>query len=467
MLEKFVESKIKIERARIDKYDDITRGDIRKSHLPASIKRYILARTDGKLSDAEFTAILTKAIKLNINYTIRPGWTLLNFLFSKYDSQQADVVKEKSDVFTFYRFYIDFIVTYIDEHSLVVVTKDKAARFIKEANNALHEKLITNVTGVKVKNFFIQLYRLAEKNQEDVSLTSTAPFLFIKTFLEDKEYDDILQKFNSIPDLTNETEISLKDCIKIVSDKFAPASSSAPPVSPEKLLEESIDIFPDDEIDEDERKNEDEKQIEIEIEEEKEDEKESESKSEEKTENKKNDREISIKIYEEIDDQDDEEEKNDTNDTSDGGTIDVEVGGGGDIDEDEQGNDPFPTDDEKEGSDESHHDQHSVRGRGISVVTGSSLPTEVISESNLEIEKKSVSRLFKHNELVSICQVIYNGDKHKMHESFRQLKEFTGWKEASEYIKEFFYDNNVDIYNKSVLLFVDVLQDYFNQPDGK
>jgi hypothetical protein len=452
MLEKFVESKIKIERARIDKYDDITRGDIRKSHLPAPIKRYILARFEGNLSDSEFTALLTKAIKLNINYTIRPGWTLLNFLFSKYDSQQSEIIKEKSDVFTFYRFYIDFIVNYIDEHSLVVVTKDKITRFIKEANRALHEKLVENISGVKVKNFFIQLYRLAEKNQEDVSLTSTVPFLFIKTFLEDKEYDDILQKFNSVTDLTNETEISLKDCIKVVSDKFAPQSSS-----PEKLLEESTDIFPDEE------KEEENEEVEVEIEEQ--NTTEIESEVDDKIENE-NDREISIKIHDENDGEDDQNEKNDNDVASGVGVIDVEFGDSDDAAEVERGNNPVITDDDEDGGDESAHDRDSVRDRVIGDVTDSRLPTEVISESNLDIEKKSISRLFKHGELVSICQAVYNGDKQKMHESFRALKEFTEWKDASEYIKEYFYDNNVDIYNKSVLLFIDVLNDYYNQLDG-
>ena len=91
------------------------------------------------------------------------------------------------------------------------------------------------------------------------------------------------------------------------------------------------------------------------------------------------------------------------------------------------------------------------------------LPTEVIEESNLDIEKKSVSRLFKQNELVNICENVYKSDKHMMHESFRTLKGFNNWTEASEYLKEHFYDKDIDIYNKHVLLFVNVLEDYFKQ----
>ncbi|MCB0720710.1 MAG: hypothetical protein KDC42_00295 [Ignavibacteriae bacterium] len=409
MLEKFVESKIKTERARIDKYDDISKGDIRKSKLSAPVKRYILARFEGKLTGEEFDQLLTKAVKLNINYTIRPGWTLLNFLFSKYDSQQAEVIKEKSDVFTYYRFYIDFIVNYIDEHGLVVITKDKVARFIKEANRALHEKLVNNVTGVKVKNFFIQLYRLAEKNQEDVSLTSTVPVLFIKTFLEDKEYSDVLQKFNSIEDLTNETEIELKECIKIVSDKFTPPSEEKSAIV-EKI--DSTDIFPDE--DEDNEKD-----------------------------------EITIKNITE-----------DANQVS--GTEESDV----DIEKDDVIIVDFDKKEAEDNEIETPGNENEVKIGEAEKEDPSKLPTTVISETNLDVEKKSISRLFKHSELVNICQVIYNGDKHKMHESFRELKEFSEWKDASTYLKDLFYDHNVDIYNKCVLLFVDVLNDYYNQIEG-
>ena len=91
------------------------------------------------------------------------------------------------------------------------------------------------------------------------------------------------------------------------------------------------------------------------------------------------------------------------------------------------------------------------------------LPTHVIEESNLDIEKKSIGRLFKTGELSSICQIVYHGNKHLMHDSFRVLKEFDNWKEAADYLKDLFYDRDVDIDDKTVLLFVDVLNDYYNQ----
>lgn len=463
MLEQFVESKIKIERARIDKYDDITKSDVKKSRLPAPIKRYIIARFDGKLTDKEFSALLSKAIKLNINYTIRPKWTLLNFLFNKYDSQQAEVIKEKTDIFTYYRFYIDFLINYIDEHSLVIITKDKAAMFIDEANKALHEKLVNNISGVKVKNFFIQLYRLSEEDQSNVSLTSTVPFLFIKTFLEDKDYKDILEKFTASGIKDNETEISLKDCIKIVSDKFAPVpdSKESENVEEEKQeekeeyekLEEPIDVEFHEEttvevsdVTQAVDKEDEDEDIDVRVNAEEEDpEEEYESGDKKQVETDDKDKEVIVVDFRKWEDEvgkvTDNEIENDV-------TADTE--------EDEltmkESDDEIVSFDPAE--EEAQYEIETDEGK---------LPTEVINESNLDIEKKSVSRLFKQNELVAICENVYKSDKHMMHESFRTLKGFNNWTEASEYLKEHFYDKDIDIYNKHVLLFVNVLEDYFKQ----
>lgn len=452
MLEQFVESKIKIERGKVDKYEDITKSDVKKSRLPAPIKRYILARFEGKLSDAEFTALLSKAIKLNINYTIRPKWTLLNFLFNKYDSQQAEIIREKSDAFTFYRFYIDFLLNYIDEHSLVVITKDKAALFIDEANAALHDKLVNNISGVKVKNFFIQLYRLSEEDQSNVSLTSTVPFLFIKTFLEDKEYTDILSKFTSSGITDNETEISLKDCIKIVSDKFAPvaAEEEKTPAESEKEIsskqEEIVVELEDQQKIEDKQEN---TEVEIvDVDEETKDE----LAGKDDSGSKDDVIVVDFRKWEEEVEKETPEVKEESKQILEDSDVSEEV----EIDDEsktlKEEIDVSETFDPAE--EEAQYDIESDEGK---------LPTEVIEESNLDVEKKSIGRLFKQNELVNICENVYRSDKHMMHESFRTLKGFDNWKEASEYLKEHFYDKDIDIYNKNVLLFVDVLEDYFKQ----
>ena len=129
---------------------------------------------------------------------------------------------------------------------------------------------------------------------------------------------------------------------------------------------------------------------------------------------------------------------------------------------DEEGieQEPIPTEEEMEEQEEDSNEEDEEAPERPYKMT---LPTHVIEESNLDVEKKSIGRLFKTGELSSICQVVYHGNKHFMHESFRTLKEFDNWKEASDYIKDLFYEKDVDIDDKTVLLFVDVLNDYYNQ----
>ena len=434
MLEQFVESKIRSERTKIDKEDDISKSDVKKSKLSPLVKRYIQERMDGKLSGTEFSDLLTKAIKLNINYTIRPKWTLLSYLFSKYDSQQTEVIMNRTGIFTFYRFYIDFITNYIEENALVVITKEKVNRFIDEANNTLHEKLMTNISGVKVKNFFIQIFRMVEKDPADVNLGSSVPFLFIRTFLEDKGYDDVLERFEVVDGLEDETELELKDVIKIMTEKYAP------PVEKEEPKKEVVEVK--EETIEVESVVPDEEEVEVEIKDK--------EKVEEPGKEQKDDEVIVVdfKKWEDTVDEDKEDKK-------------VKKVKEEEIKEDittgvEQ--EPIPTEEEMEEQEEEPEDVE-VPERPYKMT----LPTHVIEESNLDVEKKSIGRLFKTGELSSICQVVYHGNKHFMHESFRTLKEFDNWKEAAEYIKDLFYEKDVDIDDKTVLLFVDVLNDYYNQ----
>lgn len=426
MLEQFVESKIRSERTKIDKEDDISKSDVRKSKLSPLVKRYIQERMDGKLSGTEFSDLLTKAIKLNINYTIRPKWTLLSYLFSKYDSQQTEVIMNRTGIFTFYRFYIDFVTNYIDENALVVITKEKVSRFIDETNSTLHEKLMTNISGVKVKNFFIQIFRMAEKDPADVNLGSSVPFLFIRTFLEDKGYDDVLERFAVVDGLEDETELELKDVIKIMTEKYAPLVEKKESKKEVVVIEETIEV---------ESVVPDEEEVEVDIKDK--------EKVEEPDEEQKED-EVIVVDFKKWEDTVDEDKKTEEKET------------------DEEGieQEPIPTEEEMEEQEEDSNEEDEEAPERPYKMT---LPTHVIEESNLDVEKKSIGRLFKTGELSSICQVVYHGNKHFMHESFRTLKEFDNWKEASDYIKDLFYEKDVDIDDKTVLLFVDVLNDYYNQ----
>ena len=48
-----------------------------------------------------------------------------------------------------------------------------------------------------------------------------------------------------------------------------------------------------------------------------------------------------------------------------------------------------------------------------------------------------------------------------MFSAFEELEKLNTWEEAVSYLKIIFKKNNVDMYNKNVVLFIDLLNDYY------
>lgn len=175
--------------------------------------------------------IVEKSIKLQFNYTIRPRWTLINYLFGKLESATIDSVRKKLTIFSFYKYYLDTIINYINDRpdtTSIIVTKSRVKSLLDNTDTIIHDKLLTNPSSVKVKNFFLQLFKLKYEDIYQPKLDDTIPFGFIRIFLEDKAFYGILDRFmqfyNYIYDelsdednLYDSKEIKLKDIIKIIT----------------------------------------------------------------------------------------------------------------------------------------------------------------------------------------------------------------------------------------------------------
>ena len=53
----------------------------------------------------------------------------------------------------------------------------------------------------------------------------------------------------------------------------------------------------------------------------------------------------------------------------------------------------------------------------------------------------------------------------KRERSYEKLSSFKTWFEASNHLKEIFLSNDVDIYNKEVVKFVNTLNEYFKKQE--
>ena len=47
--------------------------------------------------------------------------------------------------------------------------------------------------------------------------------------------------------------------------------------------------------------------------------------------------------------------------------------------------------------------------------------------------------------------------------SLLEIEKLHNWRETTEYLKKLFIENKVDYYDKNVILFTDILSDYFEK----
>ncbi len=419
MFEKFVLNKIDIENSilknlfdSIPEGDNITKKSILTSELSDFTKNYLIYEFNEKTDLEELTSKISKSNKLYFNYAIRPKWTLQTFLFNNFESRPPNEIIKKLTLFTFYSFYTDAVKDFITDNSPIFITKNEVTYLINQANQAIYEKLLNEINNAKIKNFFLQVFLLKYGSESNFNLESTIPYSFIKIFLEDKSFSELVQKFSSVKNISSETELSLKDIIKILSGKYDQQEKS-PVISKEtepkktvayevKDVKEKIEIK-EDELIEDKIEISEIKNIII-----------------KKDDEKKVETKVSGLI------KDDVLVKNKKEDLSD-----------------------------------------NVYSTQLISTAGELNETSEIenSETQLPPEVDKLKSLFSEKQLEKILNKVYRSDLIYREKSFAKLRDYRTWKEASEHLKYIFQINNVDLYNKYVVSFVNILNEYYQSKE--
>lgn len=336
----------------IDNLNDISFDSIIQSDLSEFVKSFLINDKNSYQNKNELYETVDKAIKLQLNYTLRPKWTLINFIFIKSDAKPPKEILKKLDYFLYYSFYTEGIKLFIKENSDITVNKVIIESIFNQINQEIYSKLTTDATSLKIKNFFLQIFRLKYGDFAEVSLNMSIPFSYIKLFLEDKGFDDLLNKFLSTNEFSENTEIELKTIIKILTGKYDGQKFKTNEPQTESEENNGDDISR--------------KEIKDTV------------------------------IYESTFEQQNEK---------------IE------------------------------------------------LPTEIIEET--EEHKNSLKYLFKEEEIKAVSKKIFKDDRYVMFDFLEEVSKLMNWREVTEHLKELFLKNKVNYFDKTVILFVDVLNDYF------
>lgn len=369
MFEQITDRRFNEAAAIVDELRDFSTETIITSRLSDFIKSFIINDGNVPNSKTELLKIIDKAVKLNLNYCIRPKWTTLNYIYGTFDSRNIHEIKKKVEIFTYYSFYTEPIKDLCSDDAYVSVPRVIIEDLIDQINITIHEKLITGTTGLKIKNFFLQVYKFKYGDNTEISLDMSVPFSFIRLFLEDKGYSDIVRMFKQAGISDDNDELELKTAIKIISSGVREGNFGInEQTSAQKEITEEDAIH----------------HTEI---------------NETVTEESPEAVESGVITYEKIAPVVEQEES----------------GIAGEFEE-------------KEEDDKDHIRFH-----------------------------------FKEDELKIIAKKVFNGSRYVMQDALLEIEKLKNWRDATEYLKAIFIDNKVSISDKTVILFVDVLNDYFEK----
>ena len=220
---------------------------------------------------------------------------------------------------------------------------------------------------------------LKYESEINYNLESSVPYSFIKIFLEDKSYHQLTDKFTGTRDFSEDAEISLKDIIKILTDKYSSATKE------ETSSSEYYGIVPD-------------------------------LTGKEKVTGEiiKTEEQVEVELPAEV------------------SKAKLEI---------------------------------PIYSRELSQAQKESHETDAESENNISFQIKNIKDLFEDKQSEKILDRIYSSDILKRERSYEKLSSFKTWFEASNHLKEIFLSNDVDIYNKEVVKFVNTLNEYFKKQE--
>jgi len=174
---------------------------VRHSALPP----YIISFIDNYFPDKnipidrnEFEALLRKALIFNINYVIRPKYSILRFLFGEVETRPAEFILNKLKYFQFYGYYIIQITEFININSLEVVSVTHIQRVIDEVNKKILEE-ISEQSGKYshrlnlIKLLYYFFIDLSENNPINIKL----PKKILSVYFADKGFDIIKDRFDN------------------------------------------------------------------------------------------------------------------------------------------------------------------------------------------------------------------------------------------------------------------------------
>ena len=202
---------------------------IRESSLPPYIINFFECSLKNKpaiITKDEFESILNRAVIFNINYVIKPGSTLLKFIFGEVETRPVSYVRDRLRYFQFYSYYTGQIEDFININQLLTVSVNQIELLINEVNKNILNEISNPSNGDSrrlnlIKLLYVFFLDLVKNNPINIKL----PKKILSVFFRDKGFSEIQQRI----DRFFSNEIFIQEAIELMK----PAQKKAEKVEAE------------------------------------------------------------------------------------------------------------------------------------------------------------------------------------------------------------------------------------------
>lgn len=160
----------------------------------------------------EFQKTLERGVKLLFNYTCRPQWTLVKFIFDEIQSKKIDEILKEMNFFSDYNYYKTILEKYFSKRN---ITEFPVSKF-DELLHLIDQEVIKNYNSHQMAEITSPIYHLFNIDSDMES--AWVPVEALTIFYDDKGNNAIVERLQHERDVKGRSTITLHELTVLISE---------------------------------------------------------------------------------------------------------------------------------------------------------------------------------------------------------------------------------------------------------
>jgi len=198
-------------------------------------------RNNYKMKSDDLKKLVIKAVSFNANYVVRPGWTLLKFIYNEEKDKTIPDILSYFEYIYYYDYQVKVLAAFIQKRKTEAISKDEFIMIINKIDKeiiASNRKEILKDGVVSIAEFF---------NEGGLNKDKVAPYL-VEYYLKDKKFTEALEVLQKMFPGENKQKQPLRDILARLSTALKEEIQIPEPEQTVTAQPETEDIPPMEEI---------------------------------------------------------------------------------------------------------------------------------------------------------------------------------------------------------------------------